>query len=148
MKYLSITKKALFLMSFFFLFPALKAQINMEDSTVQVIGYWDKNEKQSYLIHEKKVTLESGDTTSFQEYTYNVDIQIVDSTAGSYTVEWKYYNYKYVSGPEELKTILTAYQPTKVLLKTDEMGVLAEVLNSAEISSAMSKWLKNLLKKI
>ena len=147
MKYLSITKKALFLMSFFFLFPALKAQINMEDSTVQVIGYWDKNEKQSYLIHEKKVTLESGDTTSFQEYTYNVDIQIVDSTAESYTLEWKYYNYKYVSGPEELKTILTAYQPTKVLLKTDEMGVLAEVLNSAEISAAMTKRLKTLLKK-
>ncbi|MBW7467522.1 hypothetical protein ABID22_002965 [Pontibacter aydingkolensis] len=25
-------------------------QINLQDSTVQVIGYWDKNETQSYVI--------------------------------------------------------------------------------------------------
>ena len=57
MKYLSIVKKITFLISLFFLFPALNAQINMEDSTVQVIGYWDKNEKQSYQIQEKKATV-------------------------------------------------------------------------------------------
>lgn len=147
MKYLSLTKKALFLISFLCLFPALKAQINMEDSTVQVIGYWDKNEKQSYLIQEKKATVVNEDTTSSQEFSYKVDVQIVDSTAESYTIEWKYFDYKYISSPQELKTILTAYQPTKVLLKTDEMGVLAEIINSAEISAAMTKRLKNLIKK-
>lgn len=147
MKYLSIVKKITFLISLFFLFPALNAQINMEDSTVQVIGYWDKNEKQSYQIQEKKATVVNEDTTSSQEFSYKVDVQIVDSTAESYTIEWKYFDYKYVSGPQELKTILTAYQPTKVLVKTDEMGMFAEIINSAEISAAMTKRLKNLIKK-
>ena len=147
MKYLSLTKKALFLISFLCLFPALKAQINMEDSTVQVIGYWDKNEKQSYQIQEKKATVVNEDTTSSQEFSYKVDVQIVDSTAESYTIEWKYFDYKYISGPQVLKTILTAYQPTKVLVKTDEMGMFAEIINSAEISAAMTKRLKNLIKK-
>ena len=147
MKYLSIVKKITFLFSLFFLFPALNAQINMEDSTVQVIGYWDKNEKQSYQIQEKKATVVNEDTTSSQEFSYKVDVQIVDSTAESYTIEWKYFDYKYISGPQELKTILTAYQPTKVLVKTDEMGMFAEIINSAEISAAMTKRLKNLIKK-
>lgn len=147
MKYLSIVKKITFLISLFFLFPALNAQINMEDSTVQVIGYWDKNEKQSYQIQEKKATVVNEDTTSSQEFSYKVDVQIVDSTAESYTIEWKYFDYKYISGPQELKTILTAYQPTKVLVKTDEMGMFAEIINSAEISAAMIKRLKNLIKK-
>ncbi|MDD2994755.1 MAG: hypothetical protein PHP99_00900 [Paludibacter sp.] len=147
MKYLSIVKKITFLISLFFLFPALNAQINMEDSTVQVIGYWDKNEKQSYQIQEKKATVVNEDTTSSQEFSYKVDVQIVDSTAESYTIEWKYFDYKYISGPQELKTILTAYQPTKVLVKTDEMGMFAEIINSAEISAAMTKRLKNLIKK-
>jgi hypothetical protein len=147
MKYLSIVKKITFLISLFFLFPALNAQINMEDTTVQVIGYWDKNEKQSYQIQEKKATVVNEDTTSSQEFSYKVDVQIVDSTAESYTIEWKYFDYKYISGPQELKTILTAYQPTKVLVKTDEMGMFAEIINSAEISAAMTKRLKNLIKK-
>ena len=147
MKYLSIVKKITFLISLFFLFPALNAQINMEDSTVQVIGYWDKNEKQSYQIQEKKATVVNEDTTSSQEFSYKVDVQIVDSTAESYTIEWKYFDYKYISGPQELKTILTAYQPTKVLVKTDEMGMFAEIINSAEINAAMTKRLKNLIKK-
>ena len=147
MKYLSIVKKITFLISLFFLFPALNAQINMEDSTVQVIGYWDKNEKQSYQIQEKKATVVNENTTSSQEFSYKVDVQIVDSTAESYTIEWKYFDYKYISGPQELKTILTAYQPTKVLVKTDEMGMFAEIINSAEISAAMTKRLKNLIKK-
>jgi hypothetical protein len=147
MKYLSIVKKITFLISLFFLFPALNAQINMEDTTVQVIGYWDKNEKQSYQIQEKKATVVNEDTTSSQEFSYKVDVQIVDSTAESYTIEWKYFDYKYISGPQELKTILTAYQPTKVLVKTNEMGMFAEIINSAEISAAMTKRLKNLIKK-
>ena len=39
-------------------------QINMADSTVQVIGYWDNNEKQLYEVTHEKFRVQSFDTTA------------------------------------------------------------------------------------
>ena len=111
----------------------ISAQINTEDSTVQVIGYWGKNSKQSYLIHDRKYSIENDDTTSMQELQYKVDIQIKNSTENSYTIEWKYYDYKFVTGPDELKKIMLAYQPVKVMVNTDEMGMLLEIVIFEEL---------------
>ncbi|MBN2765810.1 MAG: hypothetical protein JXR27_05505 [Paludibacteraceae bacterium] len=126
---------------------SLSAQINTEDSTVQVIGYWDMNEKQSYLIHDRRISIENSDTTSMQEFQYKVDIQIKDSTDSSYVIEWKYYAYSFVSGSDELKKIMAVYQPVKVLIRTDEMGMFSEVINHEELSVQMNKRLKVLMQK-
>lgn len=39
-------------------------QIHLEDSTVQVIGFWDKNEKQNYAVSLEKIKIKGADTTS------------------------------------------------------------------------------------
>ena len=58
-------------------------QINMEDSTAQVISYWSIGEKQSYSMSLQKIKLEGTDTTENVLMTYDVDISVIDSTAQS-----------------------------------------------------------------
>ena len=58
----------------------LFAQINMEDSTVQVVSYWDKGEKQNYAISLEKIKLKDGDTTAKELITYEVEVSVIDSS--------------------------------------------------------------------
>src|SRR5690349_4032043 len=95
-------------------------QINMEDSTVQAIGYWDKNEKQSYSVNTDKYKLKGEDTTSKENMKYDVEITILDSTAQSYTIEWFYKNFLMDTNSELVKKIMSVAEDMKVIIKTDE----------------------------
>lgn len=112
-------------------------QINTVDSTVQTIGYWSKNETQSYVITIDKYKLNKSDTTSHDRYKFNVDIVVKDSTADSYTLEWKYKNYEIESENEILKKIMSMSEDMTVLVKTDEFGAFEEVVNWKELSAYM-----------
>ena len=119
------------------------AQINMADSTVKVIGYWDKNEKQSYAVVEDSYKVKGVDTVSRQKIKYDVDITIVDSTEKSYTIEWYYRNFSMDTKNEFVKKVMSIAQDMKVIIKTDELGTFEEVVNWVEvqnyIKSAMEK---------
>ena len=115
------------------------AQINLKDSSVQAIGYWDKNEKQSYTITTDKFKIREGDTISKSQLIYDVDITIVDSTAQSFVIEWKYSNYR-VTGGELIRQKLDAFfQNLTIRFKTDEMGSFEELLNWQEVRDHMKK---------
>jgi hypothetical protein len=115
------------------------AQINLKDSSVQAIGYWDKNEKQSYTITIDKFKIKEGDTISKSKLMYDVDITIVDSTANSFVIEWKYSNYK-TSGSELLRQKIEAgFQNLSILIKTNEMGSFEELINWQELRDHMRK---------
>jgi hypothetical protein len=66
------------------------AQVSLKDSTIQVIGYWKKNERQHYLIRNEKVEFNTYDTLSRRIIEYEVDVTILDSTTHTYTIEWDY----------------------------------------------------------
>jgi len=108
-------------------------QINLEDSTAQVIGYWEKGEKQSYSVSLEKIKVRDNDTTSREMIKYDVEISIKDSTSNSYTIEWLYRNFTSNSEDKIAKKILSIAQDMKVLIKTDELGVVKEVLNWEEV---------------
>lgn len=117
----------------------ITAQINLKDSSVQAIGYWDKNEKQSYTITTDKFKIREGDTISKSQLTYDVDITIVDSTAKSFIIEWKYSNYR-VSGSELFRQRIEAgFQNLAIRIRTDEMGAFEEVLNWEDVRDHMKK---------
>jgi hypothetical protein len=109
------------------------AQINLKDSTAQAIGYWDKNEKQSYAITTDRFKLKGEDTISKSRVEYDVEITIIDSTAQSYIVQWQYRNFRSSSTDEIRKKVDAAQQDLKILFKTDEMGMFEEVLNWQEV---------------
>jgi len=118
---------------------AVTAQINMEDSTVQTIGYWDKNEKQSYTIQLDRYKLKGSDTTSKEMIKYEVDIAVLDSAEKWYEIEWFYKNFSIDTENELVKKIMSIAEDMKVVIKTDENGSFTEVVNWKEVRDYMRK---------
>ncbi len=135
-----------FLGLYFFCCSKIFAQINPADSTHQVIGYWDKNEKQSYLITLQNYRVKGSDTTSRTMITYEVDVTIKDSTEQSYTIEWVYKNFNIKPENEFAKNLAATSNNMKVVFKTDEMGAFREVVNWKEIKDFMQKTTSDLKK--
>lgn len=114
-------------------------QINLTDSTVQVIGYWDNKEKQTYVVTTEKYKVKGSDTTSRELMTYEVDVTIKDSTAKSYTVEWFYKNFNTNTNNQFIKKLTSIAQDMSVIIKTDEMGAFVEVVNWTEVRDYIKK---------
>ncbi len=132
-------KKTYLLILFLSTTLAANAQINMEDSTVQAIVYWDKMEKQTYKISEEKIKLEGTDTVSKSIYSYKVDITVLDSTANSYTAEWVYKDFIGISPTNFSQNLSAIMKDVKVVFKTNELGEFAEVVNWEEIRDKNKK---------
>jgi hypothetical protein len=121
-------------------------QINMNDSTVQVIGYWDKNEKQTYIVTNESYKVKDSDTTSRESYKYAVDITIVDSTADSYTIDWFYHDYDIKADNELIKKLSSIAEDMTVTILTDGLGAFKEVKNWKDIRDFILKGTKMLKK--
>lgn len=135
-------KHLIILLFIFTMTTNLQAQINMNDSTVQVIGYWDKNETQSYIVTHESYRLKGTDTTTRDFTKYGVDITITDSTADSYTIDWFYHDFDIKSDNELLQKISVIAQDMTITFKTNELGVFQEVLNWKEVRDYIFKGLK------
>lgn len=114
-------------------------QINMKDSTAQVIGYWNIGDKQSYNVSLQKIKLRETDTISNELMTYNVDVTVIDSTANSYSIEWFYHNYKTNSTNEIVKKVTSLSEDLKVIIETDEFGAIKGVKNWKKVSTYLKK---------
>jgi hypothetical protein len=108
-------------------------QINTGDSTVQVVSYWNKGEKQSYSITLEKSKVQGVDTTSKEVITYNVEVTVKDSTDKSYTIEWLYKDFTTNSTNETVKKLMNITKDMKVIFRTNEFGAFVEVINWKEI---------------
>ncbi len=117
----------------------LHSQINLNDSTAQVIGYWDKDEKQSYVVTQEKYKIKGSDTTSREVYKYVVDISVVDSTADSYVIDWFYRDHEFHSENELLNKLSSIMEDVTVRVKTNELGVFQEVLNWEDVRECIFK---------
>lgn len=134
-------KKILLAFNVFILTLPVLAQINMEDSTVQVIGYWNKAEKQNYKITETSFQVKNGtDTIQRQFYSYNVDVEVMDSTEHSYTIKWLYKDFeiKETWNPV-MEKLIPMGNNLAVIFKTDEYGTFQEVINWEEGRDFMKK---------
>ena len=117
----------------------LFGQISVKDSTVQVIGYWEKQEMQSYNISYEKFKIKSKDTISRELIKYEVDIKIIDSTETSYTVEWFYKNYSIDTKNELVRKLTSIANDISVKIKTDEFGAFIEIVNWEEVRDYLRK---------
>jgi len=125
----------------------LFAQINMADSSVQVISYWDKGEKQNYAITIEKIKIKGGDTTSKELISYDVEVSVTGATKNSYTVQWDYKNFKTNDKNEFTQELSKINKNMQVIYKTDEMGGFIEVVNWKEIKAYNQKAVAVLKKK-
>jgi len=121
-------------------------QINMADSTAQVITYWEKGEKQNYTVTTEKIKLKGTDTTSRELTTYDVEITVLNQTDKSYTVQWLYKNIKTSSTNPTIQKVMNVTKDMKVIFKTDELGAFTEVVNWKEVRDYIQKATNSLSK--
>ena len=114
-------------------------QISVKDSTVQVIAYWSKLEKQSYHISYNKYKIKNKDTISRELMKYEVDLTVIDSTKNSYTTEWLYKNFTVDTKNELVNKIALLSKDISVLIKTDEFGSFVEVVNWESVRDYFAK---------
>lgn len=115
------------------------AQINMEDSTVQVIGYWDLGEVRTYSMLLENISIKGEDTTFYGKTSYLVDMEIMDSTELEYTVKWTYRDLKnsFGEGNESLELVANRARDIEggdvVIFKTNSYGAYKELVNWEQI---------------
>jgi hypothetical protein len=131
-----------FLLLFWGLFSY--GQINMEDSSVQVITYWDKGDVTSYTITWHKANLVGEDTTSLETTTYDVDITVLKSTDKSYIVQWHYKNMSTNNDNPTVQQLMNMTKNMKVIYKTNELGIFLEVVNWKDIKQYIQKSIQTL----
>jgi hypothetical protein len=106
--------KLVVFVTIFLLSSTLFGQISVKDTTVQVIGYWSKQDMQSYNVTYEKYKVKKKDTIAREFIKYEVDIKIIDATANSYTIEWFYKNYSINTENELVKKLTSiAYKDLK-----------------------------------
>ena len=135
----TIMKKLLVFGIIFLISSNLFSQISIKDSTVQVIGYWSKYDKQSYDVTYEKYKLKNKDTISRELMKYEVDVKIIDSTANSYSIEWFYKNYSINTENELVRKLTSIADDISVKIKTDEYGAFLEVINWEEVRDYLEK---------
>jgi hypothetical protein len=122
------------------------AQINMADSTAQVVTYWEKGEKQNYTVTTEKIKIKGADTTARDIMTYDVEITVLDQTDTSYTIEWWYKNLRTNAENPISQKLMSITNDSKVVFKTDELGVFIEVVNWEECRDYIQNAMKSLSK--
>jgi len=121
-------------------------QINMADSTAQVISYWEKGEKQNYSMTAEKIKIKGSDTTIREMTTYNVEITVINNNEKTYTIEWLYKDIKSNSQNPIVQKLMNITKDMKVVFKTDEFGAFIEVVNWKEIKEYIQKEVSTLRK--
>lgn len=132
-------KKTILTIAFLSCYFAIFAQIDMTDSTAQVVGYWSKGEKQTYQISQESYKVKGADTTERQMIRYVVDVTVKDSTAKNYLLEWHYKDHTVDTKNETANKIIGLSKDIKVLIETDEFGSILGVKNWKEVSAYMDK---------
>ncbi|MBD8488937.1 hypothetical protein IFO69_09290 [Echinicola sp. CAU 1574] len=117
--------------------PYAQAQIDLADSSAQVIGYWMNQEVQSYEISLETYTVSKEDTSSMQTIKYKVDISVLDSTSSDYLIQWVYKDYEVNTQNPFLDKMVKMGENLVVKVRTNELGVLQEVINWKEIREFM-----------
>ncbi|MEI9918864.1 MAG: hypothetical protein WDO14_08670 [Bacteroidota bacterium] len=113
---------------------AASAQIMPADSSIQVIGYWSKNDVQTYNVVNKKYKVKGEqDTVDVETTKYQVDVKVLDSTATNYVIEWHYKNFDISGSNQFTKSISSIFKDMKVVIKTSDLGAFQEVVNWKEI---------------
>lgn len=115
----------------------LLGQINEADNSVQVISYWDLNEEHTYHVTIEKNKVKKGDTTVTMNISYDVQVKVIDSTANGYLVEWKYGQIKSGLENELLNKLSEMSSSSRVVIKTDELGIVQGVENWKEVRDLM-----------
>lgn len=139
------------ILTFAFLITAVShlfGQMNFQDSSVQVITYWDMGEKYTYAVEDKTLKFSETDTTENETITYEIDVSVVDSTEKSYTVRWIYRDFHTTNTDPIVQKITSLTDSIVVDIVIDEMGAIEGVKNWEEVAVFMEDAIKEVKKEL
>lgn len=123
----------------------LSAQINLNDSTVQVVAYWSKGDSYDYLYDYYKYNIQGKDTISWERTISKINITIIDSTENSYTLQAVYDTPNAIrSGSDSISRELTSrisrtFGNDTVIVETNELGTIKRLVNFDQLRSRYLK---------
>jgi hypothetical protein len=132
----------------FFSLTNINAQLKLQDSTVNVIAYWDLNEQHEYSVTLQKLIKDEKDTILNELITYNVLVTVIDSTEKNYVVRWQYKDHKTNSTNEILKKIMEETGSISVDIITDQNGQIEGIKNWEEVSDYVNGGVQEMFKSV
>ena len=127
-------KRRFFLLSFLFISILTSAQVNLEDSKVSIVAYWDVGDEMVYEYRRQDMDIIGNDTLPSKEPTHieQFSLEVIDSTTEGYTIKYTLLDYKHVilnNGVE--KEVDMPWQSfskgTTATIRTNKLGELIEV---------------------
>ena len=119
------------------------AQINMKDSTVQVVAYWEKGDKYNYSLKTYDYKITGNDTTWTSRTNSIFSIEVIDSTATGYLLKYTSLDEMGTSplkGDEDFsKKIEKLASNIPLILKTDEWGYFKGIENFEEYRKQLNQ---------
>ena len=116
-----------------------KGQMNFQDSSVQVITFWNVGEVYNYSVSLQTLKFTEKDTTSNETLTYDVEVSVIDSAATHYIVRWLYKNYKTNSSNPFIQKVISAAEDIAVDIKINELCEILSVENWEGVRDYMAK---------
>ncbi|MGB0890769.1 MAG: hypothetical protein ACPGUU_00360 [Flavobacteriaceae bacterium] len=121
--------------------------IAQKNKSISFISYWSVGDSYNYKITKTKQVYKEDKLTKDTKNEYISSFTVIDSTANSYTISWKYENdlgntFKL---PKELTEKFSKYQFTEIKYKTSELGEFQEIINWKEVSELMSKMIDDIV---
>ena len=125
----------------------VSAQQESQDSLINVIAYFCKNDTLSYLYEDYEAKVENNDTIVDHYIKSEIQLVVVDSTSKGYVIEYTPIKttieaYKDTMMAHVVQTIMDTMGDVKYLLSTDEIGTLQHIENWAEVRDYMKKSIK------
>lgn len=110
------------------------SQNRFTDSTATCIAFWNKNDSRIYKITHSKTKYSRQGQKLTTTGNYEAHIRVIDSTETGFTIEWKYSNFSVAGAPENaLNSLQTIMEGLKIIYKTDDVGMFAELINWEEV---------------
>ena len=118
-----------------------------QDSTVNIIAYFCKNDTLEYVYHDYKAKVVDNDTTVKHHIIDEFQLIVRDSTANGYEIELKPLKTEVVFFSDSLMTgVLQALQnkmgDMSTIFTTDELGQIQHIKNWKEIKDFSRKVIK------
>lgn len=119
----------------------------LTDTTVAMIAFWAMDDETPYAFKQTEEVVKDGKKT-VKESTYDMTMEVIDSTENNFLVRWTYDNYKlnYELAPFE-KEIMEVCENIPIEFTTDEFGRFKTIANWKEMKHvaerAFSNWLSS-----
>ena len=120
------------------------AQQESQDSTINVVAYFCKNDTLTYLFQDYEAKVENNDTIVDHYIKSEIQLVVVDSTSSGYLIEYTplqttIEQYEDTLLAHAMQSILETMGEVKYLLSTDEYGAVQHIKNWPEVKDYTKK---------